>query len=153
ELILEALQRMTNFPIITEETGWIAGEPGAYTWAVDPLDGSVNYQRGYPHCAVSIALLKDGAPLLGVVDSIFLDERFSGLVWVGAWLNGGPIQVSTIDRADKGILQTGVPAAASPESFAAFEARLRAWRKVRMIGSAATALAYVAAGRAEGYCE
>ena len=151
-LILEALAREAPFPIISEEKGKVAGE-GAYVWAVDPLDGSVNYLRDYPHCAVSIALLRDGEPVLGVVDCFALNERFKGLAGEGAWLNNEPIKVSTIADPAKGILQTGVPAAAGAESFAKFETRLKAWRKVRMIGSAASALAYVAAGRAEAYRE
>jgi len=153
ELIIEALIRAAPYPIISEERGWVEGKAGPYVWAVDPLDGSVNYQRMYPHCAVSIALLRDQKPVLGVIDSIFLDERYSGIVGTGAWLNDKPICVSTIAEPAKGILHTGVPAAASDESFALFEKRLKAWRKVRMIGSAASALAYVAAGRAEAYRE
>src|SRR5262249_52500662 len=93
-LILEALAREAPYPVISEERGRVEGEAGAYVWAVDPLDGSVNYLRGYPHCAVSIALLKDGEPILGVVDCFQLGERFTGLVGHGAWLNKEPIRVS-----------------------------------------------------------
>jgi myo-inositol-1(or 4)-monophosphatase len=113
----------------------------------------VNYLRDYPHCAVSIALLQAGAPVLGVVDCFALDECFSGAIGEGARLNGAPIRVSTIAEPASGILQTGVPSRASAASMALFEARLRSWRKIRMIGSAASALAYVAAGRAEAYRE
>ncbi|HRK64036.1 MAG TPA: inositol monophosphatase [Terricaulis sp.] len=152
-MILEALERAAPFPIISEEAGWVRAGESRYVWAVDPLDGSVNYLRGYPHCAVSIALLDQGSPVLGVVDCFALGERFTGLVGVGAWLNGAPMIVSDIDTPASGILQTGVPSRASAESMALFDQRLRTWRKVRMIGSAATALAYVAAGRAEAYRE
>jgi myo-inositol-1(or 4)-monophosphatase len=152
-LILAALERTAPFPIISEEAGWVRARESRYVWAVDPLDGSVNYLRSYPHCAVSIALLDQGAPVLGVVDCFALSERFTGIVGEGAWLNGGPMRVSTISEPASGILQTGVPSRASVESMALFEARLRTWRKVRMIGSAASALAYVAAGRAEAYRE
>jgi myo-inositol-1(or 4)-monophosphatase len=154
-LILAALEKASSFPVISEEAGWVrAQEQGErYVWAVDPLDGSVNYLRDYPHCAVSIALLDHGQPVLGVVDCFVMSERFSGIVGEGAWLNGKPMRVSDIAEPAGGILQTGVPSRASPESMAAFEERLTTWRKVRMIGSAATALAYVAAGRAEAYRE
>ncbi|HET9231761.1 MAG TPA: inositol monophosphatase [Vitreimonas sp.] len=154
-LILETLKRGSAYPIISEEAGWArARERGdRFVWAVDPLDGSVNYLRHYPHCAVSIALLEDGAPVLGVVDCFVLCERFTGVVGEGAWLNGAPMRVSDIADPALGILQTGVPARASDESMKLFEHRLRTWRKVRMIGSAASALAYVAAGRAEAYRE
>ncbi len=152
-LILEELARASPYPVISEEKGRVAGENGSFLWAVDPLDGSVNYSRGYPHCAVSIALLRDGDPVLGVVDCFLLDERFTGIVGEKAWLNDDPIRVSEIADPAKGILHTGIPARADPDSFRHFEDRLKAWRKVRMIGSAATALAHVAAGRAEAYRE
>lgn len=155
DLVLAALARESDFPIISEEAGWArAMQRGdRFVWAVDPLDGSVNYLRGYPHCAVSIALLDQGQPILGVVDCFVTRERFTGAVGEGAFLNGAPMNVSPIDNPAKGILQTGVPSRASDESMKAFEQRLRTWQKVRMIGSAATALAYVAAGRAEAYRE
>lgn len=154
-LILETLKGASPYPIISEEAGWArARERGdRFVWAVDPLDGSVNYLRHYPHCAVSIALLDHGAPILGVVDCFMLEERFTGVVTEGAWLNGSPMRVSDIADPAGGILQTGVPARASDQSMTQFEERLRTWRKVRMIGSAASALAYVAAGRAEAYRE
>lgn len=154
-LILAALEARAPFPVISEEAGWVraADRPDGLVWAVDPLDGSVNYLRDYPHCAVSIALLRSGEPVLGVVDCFVMDERFSGVVGEGAWLNGASIRVSDIADPAAGILQTGVPSRASPESMALFDARLKTWRKVRMIGSAATALAYVAVGRAEAYRE
>ncbi|MEQ1617790.1 MAG: inositol monophosphatase [Terricaulis sp.] len=152
-IILSALEKASPHPILSEEAGWVRARDSEWVWAVDPLDGSVNYLRSYPHCAVSIALLHKGVPVLGVVDCFMLRERFTGLVGAGAWLNGDPIGVSEIADPAAGILQTGIPSRASAQSFAAFEERLRAWRKVRMIGSAATALAYVAAGRAEAYRE
>ncbi len=152
-MILAALEKAAPFPVISEEAGWVRAGESAYVWAVDPLDGSVNYLRGYPHCAVSIALLAEGAPVLGVVDCFLLGERFCGLNGGGARLNGAPIAVSEIASPASGILQTGVPSRASAASMRAFETRLTSWRKVRMIGSAATALAYVAAGRAEAYRE
>lgn len=154
-IILSALEQATPFAAISEEAGWtrVRARGDRFVWAVDPLDGSVNYLRDYPHCAVSIALLDNGAPVLGVVDCFVMNERFSGVVGEGAWLNGKPIRVSDIGDPAGGILQTGVPSRASADSMKLFEARLTAWRKVRMIGSAASALAYVAAGRAEAYRE
>lgn len=154
-MILATMEKASSFPIISEEAGWVrAQERGdRFVWAIDPLDGSVNYLRDYPHCAVSIALLDQGEPVLGVVNCFVLGECFTGLVGEGAWLNGKPIRVSSIAAPASGILQTGVPSRASATSMKAFEERLSTWRKVRMIGSAATALAYVAAGRAEAYRE
>lgn len=158
DMIVSALARAGDIPTLTEETGWIgdraAGASGL-SWAVDPLDGSVNYIKGYPHCAVSIGLLRDGKPVLGVVDCFMLGEAFSGAIGHGAWLNGTPIQVSAVSRPYEGILNTGIPARAKAdaESFAAFMAEMLNWQKVRMIGSAAAALAYVACGRSDFYRE
>lgn len=154
-IILAALEKASSYAVISEEAGWVraAARGDRFVWAVDPLDGSVNYLRDYPHCAVSIALLDNGQPVLGVVDCFALGERFTGIVGEGAWLNGAPMHVSGIAEPASGILQTGVPSRASEDSMRQFEARLKAWRKVRMIGSAASALAYVAAGRAEAYRE
>ena len=155
EIVLTAIARESGFAIISEEAGWARSmqHGDRFVWAVDPLDGSVNYLRGYPHCGVSIALLDHGKPVLGVVDCFVTRERFTGAVGHGAWLNGAPMRVSAIENPARGILQTGVPSRAGDDSMKAFEERLRTWQKVRMIGSAATALAYVAAGRAEAYRE
>ena len=154
-LILAALEKASLYAVISEEAGWVraTARGDRFIWAVDPLDGSVNYLRDYPHCAVSIALLDNGQPILGVVDCFALNERFTGIVGEGAWLNGAPMRVSDIGTPASGILQTGVPSRATPDSMRLFEERLKTWRKVRMIGSAASALAYVAAGRAEAYRE
>jgi len=154
-LILERLSAATPFPILSEEKGWSAGRNLGTFWAVDPLDGSVNYLQGYPHCAVSIALVHDETPTLGVVDCFLLDERFTGRVGAGAHLNGDPIRVSRTRDPARGVLNTGIPAHMATDAVArdALMTRIMQWRKVRMIGSAAAALAYVAAGRADAYCE
>lgn len=153
-MILDALGQRAPFAVVSEERGRVEGAQD-YVWAVDPLDGSVNYLRGYPHCAVSIALLRGGEPVLGVVDCFLAGEQFVGLVGAGAWLNDAPIAVSATGDPRKGILQTGVPARARADAaaMAAMGRLIGQWQKVRMIGSAATALAYVAAGRAEAYRE
>jgi myo-inositol-1(or 4)-monophosphatase len=158
DMIVAALARAGDIPILTEETGWIGDRVAAtkgFAWALDPLDGSVNYAMGYPHCAVSIGLLRDGKPVLGVVDCFLLGEAFSGVVGEGAWLNGAPIAVSAVANSSEGILNTGIPARAKAdaESFTVFMTEMLNWRKVRMIGSAAAALAYVACGRSDFYRE
>jgi myo-inositol-1(or 4)-monophosphatase len=155
-LILERLSRDAPMSILSEEMGWRDQGGGSDTfWAVDPLDGSVNYVQGYPHCAVSIALMREGQPVLGVVDCFLLGECFTGIVGEGAWLDGTPIRVSQVANPARGILNTGIPASMSVEGAAreALMRRLMHWRKVRMLGSAACALAYVAAGRADAYRE
>ena len=157
-MILEALRAEAPYRVLSEEAGWVGGDGGedpALMWAVDPLDGSVNYAQGFPHWGVSIALVRNGAPILGVVNCPALGEVYSGAVGLGATLNGAPIAVSGVANAARGILMTGIPARAATDrdTMEAFAARIARWRKVRMIGSAACALAYVAAGRADAYHE
>jgi myo-inositol-1(or 4)-monophosphatase len=157
-IVLAALQRAGSIPILSEEAGWVGNRcDGAQNlaWAVDPLDGSVNYIKGYPHCGVSIGLLRAGKPILGVVNCFLLGEAYAGVVGAGATLNGAPIAVSKVSAPGAGILNTGIPARARSEEavFSAFMAEMLSWRKVRMIGSAAAALAYVASGKADFYRE
>lgn len=154
-LIVETLQAGSPYRILSEEIGWVRGDDSDLLWAVDPLDGSVNYAQGFPHWAVSIALVRGLSPVLGVVDCPALGERFTGIAGGGAWLNGEPTRVSDVSDPMRGILMTGIPARAraDDEAMAGFAQRLARWRKVRMIGSAACAIAAVAAGRAEAYHE
>jgi myo-inositol-1(or 4)-monophosphatase len=154
-LIIETLREETPYRILSEEIGWVDGADGDVMWAVDPLDGSVNYAQGFPHWAVSIALVRNGAPVLGVVDCPELGETYAGIAGEGAWMNDTPIRVSEVADPKRGILMTGIPARAAtdPQTMAAFTARITRWRKVRMIGSAACALAYVGAAKADAYHE
>jgi myo-inositol-1(or 4)-monophosphatase len=157
-LIVETLQRLAPLPILSEEAGWIgasADAAPAMFWAVDPLDGSVNFAQGYPHCGPSIGLVVEGRPVLGVVDLFPLQEVFAGAIGRGATLNGAPIRPSRTADPARGVLNTGAPARLKLDASAqaSFLAQLTAWRKIRMIGSAAAAIVYVAAGRADAYHE
>ncbi len=160
-VILAQLGNGTELPIFTEESGWHGftpddgPTPGGLYWVVDPLDGTANYHRDFPLCCVSIALVDGITPVAGVIYDFNRDELFAGAQGLGATLNGAPIQVSTIDQAANGVVVTGFPIRSdfSPDALAAFATEMARWRKVRMIGSAALALAYVAAGRADTYHE
>jgi myo-inositol-1(or 4)-monophosphatase len=155
ELILSQLQTMTPFPVLTEETGWYEGSNAEYVWVIDPLDGSFNYQQGIPFCCVAISLVKGNEPILGVIYDFNHNELFTANVTKGAWLNERPIQVSQQKELRSSVLNTGFPARQnySPTVMQQFTDNLQRWRKVRMLGSAALALAYVAVGRAETYQE
>ena len=124
-----------------------------YCWVFDPVDGTTNYAHGLPIFCCACSLERHRQPIVAAIYDPSRKELFTAQRGRGAWLNGAPMRVSAIADPAGGILQTGVPSRASAESMALFEGRLRTWRKVRMIGSAATALAYVAAGRAEAYRE
>lgn len=152
--ILTQLNAATPYPILTEETGWHGDQQRDIVWVVDPLDGSFNYHQNIPYCCVAIALVIDKQPIMGVIYDFNHDELFSGIVGTGAWMNHLPMQVSKTTIKKSSVLNTGFPSrldvAAATVSMIE---RAAPFRKVRMLGSAALALAYVAAGRAEVYHE
>ncbi len=125
-------------------------------WIVDPLDGTVNFVHAFPHVSVSVALWEDGHPRVGVVIDVARREEFVAVAGGGARLNETPIQVTeTEDLADAMVL-TGFPY--DQRSHAAgylsiVERLLVESRAVRVVGSAALDLAWVAAGRSDAYAE
>ena len=153
-LIIDELKRRSSIPILSEEAGWTEESRGA-AWIVDPLDGSANYNRGIPFCSVSIGLISEGAPIVGVIYDFHHDGLYLGVVGQGATLNGRPITVSQIDRKADAVLMTGLPVSTdfSETAMHAFADDLPSWKKVRLIGTAATSLAFVAAGKADRYAE
>ena len=126
---------------------------GPPTWVVDPLDGTANYAHDVPAYCVSIGLWAGDTPVVGVIYDPRLDEMFTAATGHGAFLNGKPMRASTIPTVRDGMIATGFPSN--------YERQLRnldIWRKVtaeaqslRRNGSTALALAYVAAGRFDGY--
>lgn len=147
------LSRESKFPILSEEGGWLTTErsPATPHWVIDPLDGSFNYFRGVPLYGVSIALCVDRTPLLGAIYDPERDELFLGNQTLGLHLNGQPLQPTAECRQ---ILATGFPAHADVNATSARVTELaQNWKKIRMIGSAALSLAWVAAGRLDGYSE
>ena len=154
-IIIEFLSTETEFPILSEEKGLIPGKNEEYIWIVDPVDGSLNYSRGIPLCCVSIGLWKDDEPVLGVIYDFNRDEMFCGIVGEGAWLNNKPITVSKTSEKSKAVLCTGFPVRTNfeTESISVFIDQIRDYKKNRLIGSAALSIAYVAAGRVDGYNE
>lgn len=155
--IRESLRSASPFPILSEESrteGPAAGEPG-YHWIVDPVDGSLNFLRGIPLSCVSIALWRGMEPLVGVIRDLGRDETFSGVVGRGAWLNGAPARVSAAIERSRAVLCTGFPVRSdfSSGALVAFVEHAQAYQKVRVLGSAALSLAYVACGRADAYEE
>ncbi|MEK7108911.1 MAG: inositol monophosphatase family protein, partial [Patescibacteria group bacterium] len=152
-LILESL-KPTGIPVLSEEDD-THDFSASLQWVVDPLDGSLNFLRGIPACAVSVALVQDGEPLLGVVYDFNRDELFGGVVGAGAMLNGKKISVSAVREKGEAVLMTGFPSYTdySTEALGKYIEVVQAFKKVRLIGSAALSLAYVAAGRADAYYE
>lgn len=124
-------------------------------WVVDPLDGSINFFRGIPLSAISIGLMEDGEPILGVTYDFNRGDLYSGIVEGGATCNGKRIHVSNISSQERVIMMTGFPAHTdySAEALEKYISMVRSYKKVRLIGSAALSLAYVASGNADAYYE
>ncbi len=154
-LILDHLR--AAFPrdaVLSEEAGTRAGRSGR-RWIIDPLDGTTNYAHGVPIYAVSIALEIEGRLALGVVYDPSRDELFVAERGAGARLNEAPLSVSAAATLDESLLATGFPydvrrTRSNLAEFTAFTLRARA---VRRLGSAVLYLAWVAAGRLDGYWE
>lgn len=126
-----------------------------YVWVFDPLDGTTNYAHAYPHFAVSIALRQHDTTLLGAIYNPMLDEMFAAQLGGGATLNDRPIQVSTIDNLIESLLASGFSynMKEREENLALWETFLLVSQGPRRAGAAALDLAYVAAGRIDGYWE
>ncbi|SIS77638.1 inositol monophosphatase family protein [Phaeovulum vinaykumarii] len=139
-----------------EETGEADGEDPTRRWIVDPLDGTTNFLHGLPHWAISIALEHKGEIVAGVIFDAAKDEMFVAEKGAGAFLNEQRLRVSGRNRMIESIFATGIPFAGRPTLPATLQdlARLMpACAGVRRFGAAALDLAYVAAGRYEGYWE
>ena len=158
EIILNILKN-TDYSILSEETGEITSQADSeLKWIVDPLDGTYNYLRRIPFCAVSIALWEGDEPIFGIVNSFCLNEIFSGIVGVGAWCNEIPIY--PVDKSNGDALENSIIASGFPVGFVFSDdsvSRLleitNAYKKVRMLGSASISLAYVASNRVDAYRE
>ncbi len=155
KLIVEHLR--THFPghsIVAEEGGGHES-PGDYRWYVDPLDGTTNFAHGYPMFNVTLALEKAGELIAGVVYEPLRQEMFAAELGGGAYLNNRPIHVSKAERLSDSLLITGFPSFKRHKSINVhfFHQVAMATHGVRRSGSAALDLAYVAAGRADGFWE
>ena len=140
-----------------EETGAEDGADPTRRWIVDPLDGTTNFLHGMPHWAVSIALEHKGEIVSAVVYDPAKDEMFWAEKGAGAWLNDSRrIRVSGRKSMSEAVFATGVPFGAKktlPATLKDLAALMPVCAGVRRWGAAALDLAYVAAGRYEGYWE
>lgn len=140
----------------TEEAGgddWQTAEP---VWLIDPLDGTNNFAHSFPHFCVSLGLLVAGESVLGVIHDPLRGETFAAARGSGATLNGQPLRVSCAPRLQAALLATGFPYSrriAADNNTTRLDHFLRRSQGVRRAGAAALDLAYVAAGRLDGYWE
>lgn len=152
----ELTQARPTYGWLGEESGASPGEDPTRRWIVDPLDGTTNFLHGMPHWAVSIALEHKGAVVAGVVYDPVRDELFCAERGEGAWLNRTRLRVSARARMSESVFAACIHASGSPDlgpTLREIERLSRVCAGVRCPGAAALALAYVAAGRHDGYWE
>ena len=153
--IKDIIENESDYPILAEESGLSPKDIPNIFWVVDPLDGTANYARNIPICCVSIALVSDLKPILGVIYDFINNDLYEGSICTKALLNSKEISVSKVKNSSEGILITGLPNNTDYTDNALLKMvkDFQHWRKVRMIGSAAMASVYVASGKADLYKE
>jgi myo-inositol-1(or 4)-monophosphatase len=153
EIRASLMQDAPQIPFLGEEEN---GEerPGAQArWVLDPIDGTINFARDSPLCSISLSLVIAGQPVLGIVDAPFLGERFIARQGDGGYLNGTRISVAEVAglrEAIVGVADFRVGVGSEEENrvhLAALACLARESLRVRMLGSAALDLAWLAAGR------
>ena len=154
-LIIAAIrQRFPGSGILAEESPAIPGS--SLRWIIDPLDGTTNYAHGYPVFCVSIALEKDGVIALGVIYDPTRRDTFTAVRGNGAYLNGKRLSVSTTSDLNRSLLATGFPydiRESKENNLNYFNMMAKEVQAIRRAGAAALDMAYVAAGRFDGFWE
>ena len=148
-------QRSPLIGVLAEEAG-LQGPLGELQWCVDPLDGTTNYAHGFPLFACTVGLLKNGKPILGEIQAPALQQSYWGGHGLGAYCNGELLQVSGCNDLSESLLVTGF-------AYDRFEVQNNNYTEfcyfshrshgVRRGGAASLDLAFVAAGRLDGYWE
>jgi myo-inositol-1(or 4)-monophosphatase len=158
EVIYHLRRAYPEHDILGEETGLTGSGKAEYRWLIDPLDGTTNFIRGIPHYAVSIACLRRGKPEHAVILDPVRREEFTASRGRGAQLNGRRIRVSKLSGLDGALLGTGIPFKdhcddkLGPYSRC-IELLAGQCAGIRRAGAASLDLAYVAAGRLDGFWE
>ncbi|HEY0896506.1 MAG TPA: inositol monophosphatase family protein [Sphingobacteriaceae bacterium] len=156
EMLVEKLSGMLPEAGFITEEATIRKTGPEFNWIIDPLDGTTNFIHGIPTFAISIALQRGEDLVSGVVYEINRDEMFYAWEGGGAYLNGKPIRVSGALDLSSTLLATGFPYydfERQEQYLQAFSELMRSCHGLRRIGSAAVDLAYVAAGRFDGFFE
>ncbi len=155
-LIVERIRRaFPGHDILAEESPETM-KGSCFRWIIDPLDGTTNYAHGYPIFCVSVALEVEGEIRLGAVYNPMLSELFVAENGEGAFLNGRRLAVSRAAKLSQSLLATGFPYDLRENrnnNFAYYRAMAMNAQAVRRAGAAALDLAYVAAGRFDGFWE
>jgi myo-inositol-1(or 4)-monophosphatase len=149
------LSQFPNHQILAEESG-TRGDGSDFCWVIDPIDGTTNFAHHIPMFAISIALQYKNQTIVGVVYNPMNGELFTAQKNHGAFLNGQRLQINPQATIQGALLATGFPCKDPddvPAYMAMFEPLLQASQGIRRIGAASLDLAYVAAGRFDGFWE
>ncbi len=155
KLVKRLAELIPGAGFITEENT-ISKKGDNYKWVIDPLDGTTNFIHGIPCYCISIGLLRDYTPIMGVVHELNMDECFYSWEGGAAYMNGKEIRVSGAESLGDSLVATGFPYydyERQEEYMALFKHFMRETRGLRRLGSAAADLAYVAAGRFDAFYE
>ena len=155
KIIIEELQKARpTYSILSEEAGKINNDE-SFKWIIDPIDGTANFLHGIPHFAISIGLEHDGEIICGIIYDPIKDEMFIAEKGNGAYVNNKRMRVSSRSKLENCIICTGGPKKDSKdrestlEEYKKFSSRV--FIPIRKLGSASLDMAYVAAGRCDGY--
>lgn len=155
-LIKELTKARPEIGFLLEEGGEIKGEDETKRWIIDPLDGTTNFLHGIPHFAISLALEDKGEIVAGMVYNPITDEKFWAEKGQGAFMNGRRLRVSGRRTMEDAIYATGIPFRGRGDHGAflkELEPIMRLSAGVRRFGAASLDLAFVAAGRYDGFWE
>ena len=155
KIIIEELQKARpTYSILSEEAGKINNDE-SFKWIIDPIDGTANFLHGIPHFAISIGLEHDGEIICGIIYDPIKDEMFIAEKGNGAYVNNKRMRVSSRSKLENCIICTGGHKKDSKdrestlEEYKKFSSRV--FIPIRKLGSASLDMAYVAAGRYDGY--
>ena len=155
KILVGELNKLTSFNIVSEEGNENIIHENEYNWILDPLDGSLNYMRGIPMYCISLALWKGFEPVLGVIYDLTKDDIYHGIIGGGAFKNDVKIMVSKISSYSDAVLCTGFPVNFSytENKIIEFADNVKKYKKIRLFGSAALSLSFVASGITDAYME
>ena len=149
------LEETPNISINAEESGKL-NKSSDLTWCIDPLDGTTNYSHGYPFFGTSIGLVYKNKPILGAISVPYLNELYSACIGEGSFCNDNKLKVSNPVNLSDSLLVTGFSYdrfETEDNNYAEFCYLTHKTRGVRRGGAAAVDLAFVAAGKVDGYWE
>tara|TARA_B100000686_G_scaffold304770_1_gene342641 strand:+ start:1026 stop:1814 length:789 start_codon:yes stop_codon:yes gene_type:complete len=154
-IISELEKARPNYSILSEEMGEIKNSDQEFRWVIDPIDGTLNFLHGIPHFAISIGLEQNGEIICGTIFDPIKNEMFVGEKGKGSYLNNQRIRVSARSKLKDSVIFTGGPKFSSSNKEKILDEYVKISSKVvipiRKLGSASLDIAYVAAGRCEGF--